>query len=134
MDIRKFNKVSHALQKSWSAETSSVSQWSVDNPSQGQCTVTACVLQDYFGGDVENCIATSSAGDETSHYLNYIDGKYIDLTSGQFVAGTTFSKPQPKTKGFTTTREYCLSNANTNNRYEILKEKVKNILIYKNRP
>lgn len=117
-----------ALQKSWSAETSSSDKWDTINPSLGQCTVTACVLQDYLGGDMVNSIATLPDGKKVSHYLNLIDGEYIDLTAKQFPKGTTFSKPNPKTKDLPTTREYCLSFKNTNDRYIILKNRVAQIV------
>jgi len=116
--------INKALQKSWSAETSSTDDWNSGNSSLGQCTVTACVVQDYLGGDIVNSIATLPNGKKISHYLNLIDGEYVDLTSQQFADGTTFSDPKPKLKSFSSTREYCLSYENTNNRYKILKAKV----------
>jgi hypothetical protein len=116
--------INAALQKSWSAETSNTVDWSIDNPSIGQCVVAACVVQDYLGGDIVNSIAILPNGEKISHYLNLIDGNYIDLTSQQFADGTTYPSPKPKTKGYSSTREYCLSYEDTNNRYEILKAKV----------
>lgn len=116
--------INAALQKSWSAETSSADDWNSDNPSIGQCAVTACVVQDYFGGDIVNSIAKLPNGDIISHYLNLIGGKYIDLTSQQFNEGVIFSNPMSKKKSFSSTREYCLSYVDTNDRYEILKAKV----------
>lgn len=113
-----------ALQKSWSAETSNSGDWSIGNPSLGQCAITACIIQDYFGGEIVNSIVILQNGDKISHYLNLIDGKYIDLTSQQFNEGAIFSDPKPKKKSSSSTREYCLSYENTNNRYEILKAKV----------
>jgi hypothetical protein len=116
--------INEALQKSWSAETSNTDEWSSDNPSLGQCAVTACIVQYYIGSDIVNSVATLPNGTEISHYLNLINGKYIDLTIQQFTDGTTFSSPKPKQKNFPSTREYCLSYKNTNKRYEILKAKV----------
>jgi len=116
--------INEALRKSWSAETSSTGDWNSGNPSLGQCTVTACIVQDYLGGDIVNSIATLPSGKKISHYFNLVNGKYIDLTSQQFADETIFTDPMPKKKSFSSTREYCLSNENTNNRYEILKAKV----------
>jgi len=69
-------------------------------------------------------------GTKISHYLNLIDGRYIDLASQQFVDGTIFTDPMPKKKSFSSTREYCLSNENTNNRYKILKTKFAKYIYY----
>jgi isopentenyldiphosphate isomerase len=121
--------IKEALQKAWSAETSSTDEWSAVNPSLGQCTVSACIVQDYLGGDIVNSVATLTDGKKVSHYLNLIDGRYIDLTIQQFADGTTFSSPKPKKKSFSSTREYCLSHEDTNNRYEVLKTKVTDIFI-----
>jgi len=52
-----------------------------DDPAHNQCTVTAMVVQDYFGGE----IVTVKVGAGT-HYLNQIDGKLFDLTSDQFTS------------------------------------------------
>lgn len=113
-----------ALQNSWSAETSSSDDWNIDNPTVGQCAVTACIVQDYLGGDIVNSIVTLPSGKEVSHYLNLVNGRYIDLTSQQFTEGAIFSNPIPKKKSYSSTREYCLSYEDTSNRYEILKAKV----------
>lgn len=116
--------VDEALRKSWSEETSNSDDWSINNPSLGQCAITACIVQDYLGGDIVNSVAMLPSGKYISHYLNLIDGEYIDITSKQFPAGTTFSEPMPKNKSFSSTRKYCLSYEDTNNRYKILKAKV----------
>lgn len=118
------DQVADAIRSSWSAETSNYAEWSKDNPSAGQCAVTACVVQDYLGGDILNVRALNSGGVGMSHYFNIIDGKIVDLTRGQFKSGTTFSKPASKTGNYATTREYCLSFTVTNERYQILLSKV----------
>ncbi len=49
-----------------------------ENPALGQCAVTALIVQDYFGGELVNCL-------HTHHYRNRLpDGKEIDLTKQQF--------------------------------------------------
>ena len=53
-----------------------------EDPTHNQCTVTAMVVQDYFGGEV---LALSMPGGGT-HYLNMIDGKVFDFTSDQFAS------------------------------------------------
>ena len=53
-----------------------------EDPTHNQCTVTAMVAQDYFGGDI---LALNMPGGGT-HYLNFINGKVIDFTSDQFTS------------------------------------------------
>jgi len=114
-----------AVSNAWSAETSaSPDEWSVDNPALGQCAVTACVVQDYMGGDILNSVVTLPDGSADSHYYNLIDEEEIDLTKQQFPHGSAFSDGQPKTKGFASTRDYCLSYNATRRRYEALRAKV----------
>ncbi len=38
------------LFKAWSIESSS--QWTIKNPTKGQCGVTALIVNDYFGGEI----------------------------------------------------------------------------------
>lgn len=63
----------------WSA--ASASTYSADNPSCGQCSVTALVAQDWLGGDVAK---TPAGGDW--HWYNMIDGQRFDFTADQFAA------------------------------------------------
>lgn len=42
----------HHLEHVWSAETSAYDAWRPDQPSRGQCAVTAAIVQDIFGGDI----------------------------------------------------------------------------------
>ncbi|MET8877352.1 hypothetical protein [Nocardia sp. NPDC004604] len=114
----------HAVQAVWSAMTSSASDWTERNPAKGQCAVTACVVQDYFGGNILNSIATLPSGETVSHYFNIIDSETVDLTRAQFPPGTSFSAPEPKTKGFPSTRDYCLSFDRTRQRYDVLSSRV----------
>ena len=88
-----------------------------NDPSYGQCTVTAMVVQDYFKGEI--CKIRVNGGG--SHYFNKIDGRYFDLTSDQFtVYGIKLDYEQSEE----VSREYCSSNVNTNMRYEMLKKAV----------
>lgn len=70
-------RVLEALEKSWSLETAK--QWSQENPANGQCNVTAAVINELFGGEV---LKTRLPG--TWHYYNRIDGQRYDLTDSQF--------------------------------------------------
>jgi hypothetical protein len=70
------------LRKAWCRETAHPSyqkDWTEDNPSYGQCCVTALVLQDLYGGDVYSCKVGNN-----SHFINIIDERIIDKTEEQF--------------------------------------------------
>ena len=78
-----------ALRASWSLETAS--QWSVENPANGQCNVTAALVYDLFGGEV---LRTRCA--DVWHYYNRIDGVRMDLSDSQFTdPGARFDLPDP---------------------------------------
>lgn len=53
-----------------------------NDPAHNQCTVTAMVVQDYFGGEIL-ALSMPSGG---THYLNRIDGDVFDFTSDQFTS------------------------------------------------
>lgn len=54
--------------------------WSSDNPTLGQCSITAFLVQDYYGGDVYGILRPGG----NYHCYNVIDGHLFDLTSEQF--------------------------------------------------
>lgn len=70
-------RVRAALDKAWSLETAK--QWSLENPANGQCNVTAAVIHDLFGGDV-----LRTPYPTFWHYYNRIEGRVVDLTDTQF--------------------------------------------------
>ncbi|MCT7376375.1 hypothetical protein N5A92_15175 [Chelativorans sp. EGI FJ00035] len=65
------------LRSAWSAESSG--KWSAENPASGQCSVTALVVQDLFGGEILK--TETPAG---SHFYNRIGGRRWDFTLSQF--------------------------------------------------
>lgn len=126
-----------ALRESWSSETSAdPACWTPDTPSAGQCAVTACVLQDFLGGDVVWAAAEYPNLSRHSHYFNRLDdGTILDLTIDQFPSGTVLSPEQgcARTSGgatvpFASTRAYILSFPATHRRYEMLREGVRRYL------
>lgn len=124
-----FEALTEAISKSWSAKTSaSPGKWNPQTPALGQCAVTACVVQDYLGGEILNCVVILPDGGTGSYYYNVIDDEDLDLTKQQFMAGSSFNEGQPKTKGYASTRDYCLSFDATRQRYYSLKEKVRQAL------
>ena len=53
--------------------------WTPDNPTKGQCGVTAIVLFQVFGGDILKTVV-----DGQWHYYNRINGVRYDFTVDQF--------------------------------------------------
>ncbi len=72
-----------ALLQLWSAETCAPrmrDRWSNDNPTCGQCSITAFLAQDIFGGRVYGI----RRPDGNYHCYNVIGDCVFDLTSEQF--------------------------------------------------
>ena len=67
------------LAGAWSAETAQT--WREDDPARGQCSVTALVAQDLFGGT----ILKTRIG-PAWHFYNRFDGARHDFTASQFAA------------------------------------------------
>jgi hypothetical protein len=122
------DKLRSILEHSWSAETSANPAWTAANKPLGQCAVTACIVEDYFGGEILNTKAELPDGTIDSHYYNVIDGEEVDLSRDQFPEGTTFPAGQPKHGDYASTREYILSYPVTKHRYDILRERVDDIV------
>jgi len=71
------------LEELWCAETCAPRMrvdWSEDNPTLGQCSITAFLVQDVFGGKVY-AMTTDNGG---LHCYNKIGEVIFDLTSEQF--------------------------------------------------
>ncbi len=67
----------------WNKETcvpSLRNNYNDENKSLGQCAITALVVNDYFGGKIMRCMASTG-----SHYYNMIDDEIVDLTVEQFM-------------------------------------------------
>ena len=67
----------------WSAETCAPrmrKDWSPQNPTLGQCSITAFLMQDLFGGEVLGV----QLGDGNYHCYNVVGDCVFDLTSEQF--------------------------------------------------
>lgn len=116
------------LESAWTAETSTNPAWNRQNRPLGQCAVTACVVEDYFGGEIVNTKAELPDGTVDSHYYNVIDGKDVDLTRDQFPEGTVIPVGQPKLGEYASTREYILSYPATQARYTLLRTRVDDIV------
>jgi len=120
----KLQRIEQALTLSWSADTSASTQWTANNPSLGQCAVTALVVQDLLGGEIVWAEAQLPDGKAESHYKNLINGSEVDLTVQQFPNGSVIPLGVAKLKGFTKTRDYILSFESTRRRYLLLRERM----------
>jgi hypothetical protein len=118
-----------ALKNSWTKESSSDSEnWTPGNPAWGQCAVTSLVVNDYLGGEIVWANAVLPDGEEISHYFNKIDDVEKDFTRVQFPESTIIPQGIPKTKEFSSTRDYVLSYPITQQRYELLRQRVQEFL------
>lgn len=108
------------LRKAWCRETahpSYQSKWSEDNPSLGQCCVTALVIQDQYGGDIYSCKVGSN-----SHFINIINERIIDKTAEQF--GGTDKIKYISGSFRKRARTSLLKNKDVKKRYELLKTRL----------
>ena len=115
----KISELNRIIEKSWSKETCypmSCDDWSIDNPSLGQCAITALVVNDFLGGKIMRCMC----GD-ISHYYNIVNGEIVDLTREQFNGLIP-----DYDNSIERTREYILSNEDTKSRYLMLLNNVRN--------
>ena len=87
-DVKDKNGLSPAdyydiLSKIWCAETCAPrlrNKWSAENKTMGQCSVTAFLIQDFFGGDVYGILRPGG----NYHCFNVVEDCIFDLTSEQF--------------------------------------------------
>ncbi|WP_258728095.1 YunG family protein [Bacillus atrophaeus] len=87
------------LTKSWSQKTSS--KWTKECPSCGQCSVTALVIQDRYGGSI---LKTKVGG--SRHFYNSINGGVYDFTSDQFPQRIVYQNiPSSRQEAFLDTNE-----------------------------
>ena len=73
----------NALLHIWCAETCAPrmrDRWTADNPTMGQCSITAFLAQDIFGGEVRGVLRP----DGNYHCYNLVGNVVFDLTSEQF--------------------------------------------------
>jgi len=118
----KISELKRIIEMSWSKETCypmSCDVWSIDNPSLGQCAITALVVNDFLGGKIMRCMCG-----EVSHYYNIINGEVVDLTKEQFNGLVP-----DYDNSIERTREYVLSNEDTKSRYLKLLNNVRNNFI-----
>lgn len=86
-----------------------------EDPTYGQCAITAALVYDIFGGTIHKIRVDSGE----THYFNKIDGHYIDLTRDQFDLYDISLEYEPNEE---IPREFCGKNADTLKRYNLLIE------------
>jgi len=111
----------HALLSVWSADTCAPrmrKDWSKQNPTLGQCSITAFLAQDIFGGKVFGV----PLDDGNFHCYNCVDGEIFDLTSEQFPYALDYSDNPEQFRGIHFAKE------EKKQRYDTLKAKLNSVL------
>ncbi len=110
------------LERVWTEETCTPrlrGGWSPENRTLGQCSITAFLMQDIFGGKVYGI----PRSDGNFHCFNDVDGCVFDLTSEQF--GDEILDYSGCPEQF---RDVHFQREEKRQRYELLKERLRNIL------
>ena len=108
------------LKKVWSADTCAPrmrADWSPENPTLGQCSITAFLMQDIYGGKVLGV----PLGDGHFHCFNAVGDCVFDLTSEQFQGITLNYTDCPEQH-----RETHFAKEEKRQRYELLKQRLLN--------
>ena len=102
----------------WCAETCAPrmrKDWAPENRTLGQCSITAFLIQDIYGGKVYGV----PLGDGNYHCFNDVDGCVFDLTSEQFGDTRLDYSNCPDQE-----RALHFAKAEKKERYELLKERL----------
>ena len=106
------------LSDSWCAETCAPrmrKDWTIENRTLSQCSITAFLIQDIYGGKVYGV----PLGDGNYHCFNDVDGCVFDLTSEQFGDTRLDYSNCPEQD-----RAVHFAKAEKKERYELLKERL----------
>ena len=102
----------------WSLETCAPRlrpDWSPENRTLGQCSITAFLVQDLLGGEVRGV----PLPDGSVHCFNVVDGYLFDLTSEQFGEELLDYSDRPLQQ-----REAHFADEDKRRRYELLKARL----------
>lgn len=108
------------LLKCWTKDTCAPRMqdiWSTENITLGQCSITAFLVQDLFGGKVYGILRPSG----NYHCYNDVNGTTFDLTSEQFGAEAAALSYEGNPEQF---REVHFKKEEKYQRYLVLKERV----------
>lgn len=114
-------KLYEALSQIWCADTCAPrmrENWSVENMTLGQCSITAFLAQDIFGGKVYGIKRPGG----NYHCYNVIGDCVFDLTSEQFGAEKLCYEDNPEQL-----REVHFAKEEKRLRYEYLRQKLKEL-------
>ena len=106
------------LLRCWCAQTCAPrmrGDWSANNPTLGQCSITAFLMQDIYGGQVRGV----ALGDGNYHCFNVVGDRAFDLTSEQFGDRALDYSDCPEQL-----REAHFRKAEKRERYELLKARL----------
>jgi hypothetical protein len=105
------------LMRIWDADTCAPrmrKNWANEHPSFGQCSVTAFLAQDIFGGEVFGV----PLPDGNFHCFNRVGNCVFDLTSEQFPCALSYEACPPQS------RDAPFAKAETLARYELLRSRL----------
>ena len=108
----------------WCADTCAPrmrDEWSENNKTLGQCSITAFLVQDIYGGEVYGILRPGG----NYHCYNVVSGRTFDLTSEQFgeEAASLVYEGNPLQK-----REVHFEKEEKRLRYEYLKKRLQEVL------
>ena len=109
------------LSQVWCRETCAPrlqAAWTPENKTLGQCSITAFLAQDIFGGEVYGVLRPRG----NYHCYNVVDGRVFDLTSEQFGGETLCYEGNPRQL-----REVHFAKEEKRLRYQLLKQRLKEI-------
>lgn len=116
--VRTPQELYRALLRCWCAETCTPrmrADWSEENPSLGQCSVTAFLAQELFGGEVYGV----PLPDGGVHCFNLAEGRIFDLSSEQFRGEKlVYTTDHPQS------REECFARRERYERFLLLRERL----------
>ena len=110
------------LSNIWCAQTCAPrmrDNWTKENKTMGQCSITAFLAQDIFGGEVYGILRSGG----NYHCYNVIGDCVFDLTSEQFGDEKLVYEGNPEQS-----REVHFSKVEKYERYEYLKEALRNYI------
>jgi hypothetical protein len=89
-------QLEEAIRAGWSEDTADPDDdWTADNPSRGQCDITALVVQDLFGGELLAAHVFRDGERIEAHMWNRLpSGIEVDLTRDQFRNGEVIGEPR----------------------------------------
>ena len=111
-----------SLMSVWCRETCASrmrKDWTEDNKTLGQCSITAFLVQDIFGGKVYGIPLENG----NVHCYNDVDGHIFDLTSEQFGDKVLDYTDNPEQR-----REDHFLKDDKKERYDLLRSRLKHVL------